>query len=127
MSTVSVEKNNGLAIVTMDIEGLPQNVLNQEVGEEFETLFDDIEKDSSLEAMIFQSGKPGCFVAGADISMLQGIETEQQARESCALLHGLFQRIADLNITTVAAIDGVCLGGGLELALVFDYLSLIHI
>ncbi len=121
MNTFSVEKNNGLAIVTMDIEGLPQNVLNQEVGEEFETLFDDIEKDSSLEAMIFQSGKAGCFVAGADISMLQGIETEQQARESCALLHGLFQRIADLKITTVAAIDGVCLGGGLELALVFDY------
>ncbi len=121
MSTFSVEKNNGLAIITMDIEGLPQNVLNESVGQEFEALFDDIEQDTSLTAMIFQSGKPGCFVAGADISMLQGIESEEQARESCKLLHGLFQRIADLKITTVAAIDGVCLGGGLELALVFDY------
>lgn len=121
MSTFSIEKNDGLAIITMDIDELPQNVLNEKVGEEFEALFDDIEKDSSLTALVFTSGKPGCFVAGADISMLQGIETQEQARESCKLLHGLFQRIADLKITTVAAIDGVCLGGGLELALVFDY------
>jgi len=121
MSTFSVEKNNGLAIITMDIEGLPQNVLNESVGQEFEALFDDIEQDTSLTAMVFRSGKSGCFVAGADISMLQGIESEEQARESCKLLHGLFQRVADLKITTVAAIDGVCLGGGLELALVFDY------
>ncbi len=121
MSTFTIEKNDGLAIITMDIDGLPQNVLNESVGHEFEEVFDDIEKDSSLKAMVFQSGKPGCFVAGADISMLQGIESEEQARESCKLLHTLFQRVADLKITTVAAIDGVCLGGGLELALVFDY------
>jgi len=121
MSTFSVEKNDGLAIITMDIEGLPQNVLNESVGQDIETVLDDIEKDSSLTALVFKSGKPGCFVAGADITMLQGIETAEQAHESCKLLHGLFQRIADLKITTVAAIDGVCLGGGLELALVFDY------
>lgn len=121
MSTFSVEKTDGLAIITMDIQELPQNVLNESVGQEFEAVFDDIESDHSLSALVFQSGKPGCFVAGADISMLQGIETEQQARESSKLLHRLFQRIADLKITTVAAIDGVCLGGGLELALVFDY------
>jgi 3-hydroxyacyl-CoA dehydrogenase/enoyl-CoA hydratase/3-hydroxybutyryl-CoA epimerase len=121
MTTFSIEKNHGIAIVSMNIDGLPQNVLNETVGHEFEAMINDIEADSSLTSLIFQSTKPGCFVAGADISLLQGIETEQQAFESCKLLHGLFQRIADLKITTVAAIDGVCLGGGLELALVFDY------
>ncbi|MFT6408640.1 MAG: 3-hydroxyacyl-CoA dehydrogenase/enoyl-CoA hydratase/3-hydroxybutyryl-CoA epimerase [Arenicella sp.] len=121
MTTFSLEKNDGLAIVSMDIDGLPQNVLNEAVGREFEAVLDDIEADSSLSSMVFQSTKPGCFVAGADIGLLQGIETEQQAVDSCKLLHGLFQRVADLKITTVAAIDGVCLGGGLELAIVFDY------
>jgi 3-hydroxyacyl-CoA dehydrogenase/enoyl-CoA hydratase/3-hydroxybutyryl-CoA epimerase len=121
MTTFSIERNHGQAIVSMNIDGLPQNVLNETVGHEFEAMINDIEADSSLTSLIFQSTKPGCFVAGADISLLQGIETEQQAFESCKLLHGLFQRIADLKITTVAAIDGVCLGGGLELALVFDY------
>ncbi|MFQ3245688.1 MAG: 3-hydroxyacyl-CoA dehydrogenase/enoyl-CoA hydratase/3-hydroxybutyryl-CoA epimerase [Arenicella sp.] len=121
MTTFSIEKKDGLAIVSMNIEGLPQNVLNESVGQEFEAMINDIEADSSLTSLVFQSTKPGCFVAGADISMLQGIDTEQQAKDSCKLLHSLFQRVADLKITTVAAIDGVCLGGGLELALVFDY------
>ncbi len=121
MSTFTLEKKDGLAILTMDIDGLPQNVLNEDVGREFEAVFEDIENDQSINALVFQSGKPGCFVAGADISMLQEIESKEQAYESCKLLHGLFQRIADMKITTVAAIDGVCLGGGLELALVFDY------
>lgn len=121
MSSFILEKNNGLAIVTMDMLDSPQNVLNDTIGREFEALFDDIERDSSLNAMIFKSGKAGCFVAGADISMLQNIETLEQAKASSLLLHSLFQRIADLKIITVAAIDGVCLGGGLELALVFDY------
>jgi 3-hydroxyacyl-CoA dehydrogenase/enoyl-CoA hydratase/3-hydroxybutyryl-CoA epimerase len=121
MTTFAIEKKDGLAIVSMNIEGLPQNVLNESVGQEFEAMINDIEADSSLTSLVFQSTKPGCFVAGADISMLQGIDTEQQAKDSCKLLHSLFQRVADLKITTVAAIDGVCLGGGLELALVFDY------
>lgn len=121
MSSFILEKNNGLAVVTMDMPDSPQNVLNETIGQEFEAVFDDIEKDGSLKALIFKSGKAGCFVAGADISMLQGIETFEQAKASSQLLHSLFQRIADLKITTVAAIDGVCLGGGLELALVFDY------
>ena len=121
MSSFKIEKNDGLAIVTMDTPDSPQNVLNETIGEEFQEVIDDLESDHSLKAMIFRSAKEGCFVAGADISMLQTIESAQQAKDSCHLLHGLFQRIADLNITTVAAIDGVCLGGGLELALVFDY------
>ena len=121
MTIFSLEKNDGIAIISMDLDGSPQNVLNQKVGQEFESVLDDVENDSSLRALIFRSAKADCFVAGADISMLQEIETQQQAKESCALLHGLFQRIADLKITTVAAIDGICLGGGLELALVFDY------
>lgn len=121
MSSFILEKNDGLAIITMDMPDSPQNVLNDQIGQEFEAVFDDIENDTSLSALIFKSGKPGCFVAGADISMLQGIDTFEQAKASSQLLHSLFQRIADLKITTVAAIDGVCLGGGLELALVFDY------
>ncbi|MFT4634782.1 MAG: 3-hydroxyacyl-CoA dehydrogenase/enoyl-CoA hydratase/3-hydroxybutyryl-CoA epimerase [Arenicella sp.] len=121
MTIFSIEKNEGLAIVSMNIEGLPQNILNETVGREFEAVLDNIEADSSLSSMVFQSTKPGCFVAGADIGLLQGIETEQQATDSCNLLQQLFQRVADLKITTVAAVEGVCLGGGLELAIVFDY------
>ena len=122
MSAVfTLEKNSSIAIISMNDEAVAQNVLNKEIQSDFERVFDEIENDNALKALIFKSGKEGCFIAGADINMLQSIETLEQAREASKLLHVLTQRIADLSITTVAAIDGVCLGGGLELALAFDY------
>ena len=99
----------------------PQNVLNEDVSTEFETVFAQVENDSEIIGLIFTSSKPKCFVAGADITMLQTIETIDQGIAASKLLHNLTQRIADMSIPTVAAIDGSCLGGGLELALAFDY------
>ncbi len=121
MSIFTFEKIDTIAVVTMDDPTQPQNVLNLQVQADYEAIFTQIEADSSLTGLIFKSGKPGCFLAGADISMLQNINSEQQAYDSCQLLHAFFQRIIDLPITTVAAIDGVCLGGGLEISLAFDY------
>ena len=121
MSVFTLEKKDGVAIISMDDQAVAQNVLNKEIQSEFEQVFDDIKADSSLKGLIFQSTKPGCFIAGADITMLQSIETVEQARDASQLLHGLTERITDLPITTVAAINGSCLGGGLELALAFDY------
>jgi 3-hydroxyacyl-CoA dehydrogenase/enoyl-CoA hydratase/3-hydroxybutyryl-CoA epimerase len=121
MSVFSLEKSDGIAIISMDDPVQPQNVLNDGIRSEFESVFNDVRNDSSLKALVFRSSKPGCFLAGADISMLQGIETFEQARDSSKLLHSLMEQITSLPITTVAAIDGVCLGGGLEMALCFDY------
>ena len=121
MSIFTLEKVDGLAVVTMDDPSQPQNVLNTQVQADYEAVFDAIEADPDLVGLVFRSGKPGCFLAGADISMLQEIDSEPTAYESCRLLHAFFQRIVDLPLTTVAAIDGTCLGGGLELSLAFDY------
>ena len=121
MSVFTLEKNATIAIISMNDTSVAQNVLNQGIQDDFERVFEEIESDQSLTGLIFQSTKPNCFLAGADISMLQEIETQDQAREASYLLHAMTQRIADLPITTVAAINGICLGGGLELALAFDY------
>nr|MBX2848819.1 fatty acid oxidation complex subunit alpha FadJ [Acidiferrobacterales bacterium] len=120
-SIFTLEKNNGIAVITMDDPSQAQNVLNSDVSEQFEKVFTQIEADTELLGLIFKSSKPKCFVAGADISMLQTIETVEQGIAASKLLHGLTQRIADLSIPSVAAINGSCLGGGLELALAFDY------
>jgi len=121
MSIFSLEKHEGIGIITMDDPSQSQNVLNQGIQAEFESVFSDIANDGALKGVIFTSAKEECFLAGADISMLQSIQTKDQAVQSCRLLHSMFQRIVELPITTVAAIDGICLGGGLELALAFDY------
>lgn len=121
MSVFSLDKDGEIAIITMDDASVPQNVLNDGIQSEFEAVFDQVSQDQSLKGLIFTSAKKDCFLAGADISLLQNIETREQAEQSCKLLHSLFDRIASLPITTVAAIDGICLGGGLELAMTFDY------
>ena len=121
MNIFQLEKNNDVAVVTMDDPSQAQNVLNNDVALEFDQVFEKIKNDQSLNALIFTSSKNNCFVAGADISMLQTITTIEQGKEASKLLQDLTQAIADLPIVTIAAINGSCLGGGLELALAFDY------
>jgi 3-hydroxyacyl-CoA dehydrogenase/enoyl-CoA hydratase/carnithine racemase len=62
------------------------------------------------------TGKPFVFCAGADIDEFPGI-TRERALEGSRVGHDLFGRLRSLPFPTVAAINGVCLGGGLELAL----------
>jgi len=121
MSVFKLEKLNEIAVITMNDPSQAQNVLNREIQSEFEQIFAEVADNASLKGLIFTSDKPNCFVAGADINMLQTIESKEQSIQSSRLLHGLCQQIVDLDMVTVAAIDGACLGGGLELALAFDY------
>lgn len=121
MKIFEVVKLDGVAVVSMNDPDQPQNVLNEAISEEFDQVISDLESDPGLQGMVFSSGKADCFVAGADIDMLSKIESAEQATEMCNMLHTMFQRISDLPMTTIAAINGACLGGGLELALVFDY------
>lgn len=97
------------------------NSLGVEVSNEFEKVVQEIETNPSIKAAVLISGKPGCFIAGADITMLENCKTPQEATNlshSCQLL---LDRIERSSKPVVAAINGVALGGGLEVALACHY------
>lgn len=77
----------------------------------------ELEKKKSIAGLCFFSHKPGVFLAGMDISVIASLKSEAEALKGLEEGHKLFNAIEDLKIPTVALVDGVCLGGGLELAL----------
>jgi 3-hydroxyacyl-CoA dehydrogenase / enoyl-CoA hydratase / 3-hydroxybutyryl-CoA epimerase / enoyl-CoA isomerase len=113
---------DGIARITFDQPGSKVNTLNSSMLAEFEQVLSRLESQANLKGLLFCSGKPGTFIAGADLRELA------QAKPGSAATRALIERgltivgrFEKLPYPTVALIDGSCLGGGLELALGFDY------
>lgn len=75
------------------------------------------DKKNSVKGLVFFSYKPGVFLAGMDISVINSLKTESEAIRALDEAHKIFNMLDDLKMPTVALVDGVCLGGGLELSL----------
>ena len=114
------KRKQGVAILWMDDSKDSVNTLKQELMNEFEAVLDEVEKNSKITTLVFASAKEDSFVAGADITMLQKVDTAEQAAAMSRQLQEMTNRISKLKANTVAAIHGACLGGGLELAMAFD-------
>jgi 3-hydroxyacyl-CoA dehydrogenase / enoyl-CoA hydratase / 3-hydroxybutyryl-CoA epimerase len=112
---------DGVAVITIDQQGEPVNTLSPEAGTAFELLLGHAEKDPSVKAVVFTSGKKDNFVAGAKIDFLQTIKTAAEATEVSRKAQEGFDRLDAFPKPVVAAIHGACLGGGLEWALACDY------
>lgn len=114
--TLSVREDQ-IGVITMDIAGESMNVLKAAFADEIQQLLAEIKSNSQLKGLVFISGKPDSFIAGADITMLDGCKTAAEAEEIGRMGQQMFAQLEQLPIPLVAAIHGPCLGGGLELAL----------
>lgn len=120
-SILSLERrDDGVAVLWMNDPEESVNTLKRELIDEFEEMLAGIESDREIKVLVFASGKPDSFVAGADLEMLLEIHEAREAKALSEASQRIQRRIAALKPTTVAAINGACLGGGLELAMAFD-------
>ena len=116
-SNILVEVQNGVAVVT--INRPPANALSKATIEELDGAFAALEKDSAVRAVIITGAGQYVFVGGADISEFVGLD-EAAARASVQRGHELFSKIEHFPKPVIAAINGVCVGGGNELAMSCD-------
>ena len=77
----------------------------------------ELETTKGYRGIVFISGKPENFLAGANLKLISQIESAEEVLRTIGLFHGSFNRLCALGIPSVAAIHGHCLGGGLEFAL----------
>ena len=94
----------------------PANVLNLSVIKELERVLNEVEEDEYVQVVIV-TGAGRFFCAGADMHELAHLTTVHSGSEFAARGQALFSRIERLEKPVLAAINGTCVGGGLELAL----------
>jgi len=104
------------AVVTVTIHHPPANTLTPELLAELSQVVEGIAKDDAIKAVVL-TGTGRFFVAGADIKLLASIASAEEGESIARQGQALLTRIESLEKPVIAAINGVCLGGGLELAL----------
>ncbi|MDF3819298.1 enoyl-CoA hydratase-related protein [Leptospira sp. 96542] len=117
MPFLDIQKKTNYALVTIkrpEALNALNDVVIKEIGEMVETL----ESDQNIRAFIL-TGEGKAFVAGADIAKMKEFQVNG-GREFSELGQIVFRKLELSNLISIAAINGFCLGGGMELALACD-------
>ena len=116
---ISVEQDGAVAVVTIDHP--PVNALSAQLLEELEAEIDRLDGDDGVRAIVLKGAGERAFVAGADISEFPSLrESPPEEGGSARGIQKLGARMDKARTPFVAAIQGFCLGGGLELAMACD-------
>jgi len=121
-NSIKREQHDEVVTIIFDQENSSANVFNENMFVELDeqlTFIENNQKD--FRGVIFKSAKPSIFIAGADLKSFADDPTPERISYLIKLGQQIFDRIENLCIPTVAAINGACVGGGYELALACDH------
>uniref|UniRef100_A0A8C9G935 Trifunctional enzyme subunit alpha, mitochondrial n=1 Tax=Piliocolobus tephrosceles TaxID=591936 RepID=A0A8C9G935_9PRIM len=110
-----------VAVVRINSPNSKVNTLSKELHSEFTEVMNEIWASDQIRSAVLISSKPGCFIAGADINMLSACKTLQEVTQLSQEAQRILEKLEKSPKPVVAAINGSCLGGGLELAISCQY------
>jgi enoyl-CoA hydratase len=117
--TLLLERDGATAIITIN-RPTSLNALNATVLSEISAAIDELERDTSVRAVIITGAGDKAFVAGADIGELSALASAEAATEKARAGHIVTRKIEQSRLPVIMAINGFALGGGLELAMAGD-------
>ncbi len=112
---VKISIEDRVALLTLDYP--PMNVLNTSTVTELNDALDELLANDEVKAIVITGGGQYAFIAGADINQIASIKSPEEARGLVKMGHALMSKIESAPQPIIAAINGYCLGGGLELAM----------
>jgi len=122
-TTLSIERTAGdLSLISFLVPGHLQNVITRELLRDLATALDLLDSGPRPRGILLRSARSESFFAGADIARLDELRlrTGDEIEGLCNAGRRLFNRLSEAPWPSIAIIDGVCLGGGLEMALACD-------
>ncbi len=105
-----------IRILSFGHEAKSVNTLGEGPLRELNDILDEVAENSDIKGLVIQSSKKD-FIVGADINEIANFKSAEETRDGSLKMQEILNKLENLSIPTVAAINGQCLGGGLELAL----------
>lgn len=109
---------NGIGLVILS-RPHAMNALNLETYQELESLFDELQEESRLRVVVITGEGDKAFAAGTDINMMRNL-SPCEVGERALLVKRAEGKIEGFPLPVIAAVNGVALGGGCELAMSCD-------
>lgn len=116
--TILFEKSGGIATITLN-RPKSLNALNSQLLRELDHVLSEIEDDDAIGAAII-TGNERSFAAGADIAEIEKITSPMDSHRFLKLVQHVHNKVEDVEKPMIAAVSGLALGGGCELALACD-------